>query len=152
MDDRSVFVLILVFFPIASSSMTSPDSSASSSKTAAETAAQRFSAVRMPIDVPVDDMEEAVERLRECSSTALRRARKHHRRALESLRTGGYSALSDSTRDRLADRLRNNLKALNRALEPSSSAEASGADAPTPSSDSSGAVSARFRTFVQGLW
>jgi len=134
--------------------MTSPDSSSSSSRTASKAAAQRFSAVRMPIDVPVDDIEEAVERLQRCSSAALRRARKHHRRALESLRTGGYSALSEATRDRLAARLRKNLKALNRALEPATSTEASGSEtaAPAPSTDSSGSVSARVRAFVRGLW
>ena len=134
--------------------MTSPDSSSSSSRTASKAAARRFSAVRMPIDVPVDDTEEAVERLQRCSSAALRRARKHHRRALESLRTGGYSALSEATRDRLAARLRKNLKALNRALEPATSTEASGSEtaAPAPSSDSSGSVSARVRAFVRGLW
>lgn len=99
----------------------------------------------MPIDVPVDDTEEAAERLQQCSSAALRRARKHHRRALESLRTGGYSALSEATRDRLAARLRKNLKALNRALEPDACAE-------TSSGDSSESVSARIRAFVRRLW
>lgn len=134
--------------------MTSPDSSPSSSRAAAKTAAQRFSAVRMPIEVPVENVEEAVEQLKRCSSTELRRARKHHRRALESLRTGGYSALSEATRDCLAARLRRNLKALNRALEPASSAEPSGSEraAPAPSSDSSGSVSARIRAFIRGLW
>lgn len=128
--------------------MTSTDSSPS-----ANTAAQRFFAVRMPIDGPVDDLEETVERLRQCSSTALRRARAHHRRALEALRTGGYSALSEATRDRLADRLRSNLKALNRALDPSSSPEsASEAPASSPSSESSPSLSARVRSFFQRLW
>jgi hypothetical protein len=108
----------------------------------------------MPIDVPVDDTEEAVERLQRCSSAALRRARKHHRRALESLDTGGYSALSEATRDRLAARLRKNLKALNRALESASCAETSGSetDASSPCSDSSRSVSARVRAFVRGFW
>ena len=134
--------------------MTSPDSSSSSPRTTSKAAARRFSAVRMPIDVPVDDMEEAVERLQQCSSAALRRARKDHRRALESLRTGGYSALSEATRDRLAARLRKNLKALNRALEPATSTEASGSEtaASAPSTDSSESVSARIRAFVRGLW
>lgn len=135
--------------------MTSTDSSPSDSgRSSADTAAQRFSAVRMPIDGPVDDLEEAVERLRECSSTALRRARTHHRRALESLCTGGYSALSEATRDRLADRLRRNLKALNRALDAASAPDRSKSEAPlsTPSSESRPSLASRIRAFVQGLW
>ncbi|MEF8794843.1 MAG: hypothetical protein V5A22_03770 [Salinivenus sp.] len=132
--------------------MTSTDTSPSDSgRSSADAAAHRFSAVRMPIDGPVDDLEEAVERLRQCSSTALRRARTHHRRALESLCTGGYSALSEATRDRLADRLRRNLKALNRALDASSIPDRSASEA-TPSSESCPSLASRIRAFVQGLW
>jgi uncharacterized membrane protein YccC len=109
----------------------------------------------MPIEGPVDDLEEAVERLRQCPSTALRRARTHHRRALESLRNGGYSALSEATRDRLADRLRRNLDALNRALDTAPSSESSEepeANAPSRSTESSSSLSARLRSFLRGLW
>lgn len=114
---------------------------------------QRFSAVRMPIEEPVENTDEAVAKLRQCDSTELRRARKHHRRALESLQNGGYSCLSDATRTHLAARLRNNLDALNQALDTSpapaaptteSSADESDPDAPS--------ISSRFRAFFQGLW
>jgi BRCT domain type II-containing protein len=136
--------------------MSPSDSSSSSSanRSETETAVQRFSEVRMPVDVPADDPEEAVERLRQCSRPALRRARKHHRRALESLRTGGYSALSEATRRRLTDRLRSNLEALNQALEALGSAEASGtgADAPARSGGASRSATNRLRAFVRGLW
>lgn len=113
-------------------------------------AAQRFSAVRMPIEEPVEDFDTAVEKLRRCTSTELRRARKHHRRALESLQNGGYHSLSDATREHLVERLRNNLAALNQALDASpSSPKNPSKEADGASSDS---FSSRFRAFFQGLW
>lgn len=111
---------------------------------------QRFSAVRLPIEEPVDDFERTVEKLRTCSSTDLRRARQHHRRAIESLQEGGYSALSESTRSRLLARLRSNLKALNHALDTRPSA--SDAPAPSDAHTNNGSFSDRFYTFFQGLW
>jgi hypothetical protein len=108
----------------------------------------------MPIEEPVDDTDEAVAKLRQCDSTELRRARKHHRRALESLRNGGYSCLSDATRTHLAVRLRNNLEALNRALDatvaPAESAgEPASDDAETEEASS---ISSRFRALLRRLW
>lgn len=105
----------------------------------------------MPIEVPVEDLDEAVEHLRQCSSTELRRARKHHRRALESLRTGGYNSLSEATRRRLADRLRSNLEALNRALAPTSADDGSSEGASSVNGEAR-SFSSRFRTLFQGLW
>jgi hypothetical protein len=104
----------------------------------------------MPIEEPVGDLDEAVHKLKQCSSTELRRAHQHHRRALESLRQGGYSALSEATRDHLIGRLRHNLKALNRALDAPSSAPA-----PSDSGDATeepSSFSSRFRSFYRGLW
>jgi len=133
--------------------MPSSDTSSNSPSSSSDAPAQRFSAVRMPIEVPVEDREQAVEELRRCSSTELRRARKHHRRALESLRTGGYSNLSDATRRRLADRLRTNLEVLNRALAPASSGDDASAGRPSGDGETtSRSFSARFRTLFQGLW
>lgn len=77
----------------------------------------------MPIEEPIDNVEEAVQKLQKCSSTELRRARQRHRRALESLRQGGYTALSESTKTQLIEHLRRNLKALNDALDPASSSD-----------------------------
>jgi hypothetical protein len=103
----------------------------------------------MPIEEPVDDFEDAVRKLRQCDSTELRRARQHHRRALESLRDGGYSGLSGATRKHLEGRLRTNLKALNHALDtPTSDADPSD----PPSGTSPDSFSSRFRAFFQALW
>jgi hypothetical protein len=121
----------------------------SSDSSSALDAAQRFAAVRMPIEEPVDDLNDAVRKLRQCSSTELRRARRHHRRAIESLQQGGYNALSASTRDHLLNRLRRNLKALNHALDATTTSESQ------PPSDADGdgeSFSSRLRAFVQGLW
>ena len=134
--------------------MHSPDtSSPESSSSHPAAAAQRVFAVRMPIETPVEETEEAVEQLRQCSSAELRRARTHHRRALEALRNGGYSNLSEPTRKRLTDQLRSNLDALNRALETSSPE----APPPTPTEDEHDAdtaapVFSRVWAFVQSLW
>jgi hypothetical protein len=122
----------------------------SSNSASSRNASQGLAAVRMPIDEPVGDLDDAVRKLKQCSSTELRRARQHHRRALESLRQGGYSALSESTRDRLISRLRHNLKALNRALD----VPASGSDA-SPQTDGASedaSFASRFRAFFQTLW
>lgn len=122
----------------------------SSSSSSSDNAAQRLAAVRMPIEEPVDDFDEAVQKLKQCSSTELRRARQHHRRALESLRQGGYSALSDSTRDHLMKRLSRNLKALNHALDATASAPETGEGSDSPKGDSS--LSSHFRALFQALW
>lgn len=90
---------------------------ASSPETASSPATQQAIAVRMPIEEPVNDREEALRKLKACSHTELHRARKRHRRALESLGNGGYNSLSDSTRERLRGQLRGNLDLLNQALE-----------------------------------
>lgn len=79
--------------------------------------------VQLPLDEPVSDVQEAVPKLTECSEAELQRARKHHRRAVQALRDGGYGALSASTREHLLKRLRQNLEALNLALRAKSSSE-----------------------------
>lgn len=107
--------------------------------------AERFTAVQMPIEGPVDDLDEAVQKLDKCSTTELRRARQHHRRALESLRTGGYTALSDKTRNQLVDHLQNNLTALNRALEAASTGQ-------TETSSREGSLISRLGEAVRSVW
>jgi hypothetical protein len=83
-------------------------------------------AVRMPIDRDgsVDSLDDAVHALRQCDPAELRRARRHHRRALSALERGSYEALGDDTRAQLVNRLRTDLEALDRALhgDPSRSA------------------------------
>lgn len=73
-------------------------------------------AVRMPIDGDVDTVEEAVSELRKCDPSDLRRARRHHRRALKALENGLYGAINEETRNQLVGRLRSDLEALNQAL------------------------------------
>jgi len=124
--------------------MSSPQTDASSSRDAS----QRGSTVRLPIGEPLDDLEEAVGKLKSCSSTELRRARRHHRRAIESLQEGGYSALSEATRDHLLSRLRTRLKALNQVLDTSNGSDDSGSD----SADTRDSFSSRVGAFFQGLW
>lgn len=119
----------------------------SSSTSSAPDTSQRFATVRLPIEEPVRDFEDAVAKLEQCDSTELRRARKHHRRALESLENGGYSCLSDATRAHLADRLRKNLSALNYVLDADPPVEPDGEPPSEPSS-----ISSRFRSFLKGLW
>lgn len=103
----------------------------------------------MPLERPVEEFSEAVEQLKNCDSTELRRARKHHRRALSSLQDGGYDGLPETTRRDLTDRLRNNLAALNEALEASSGETSTAASGDT---DARSSVSDRFRSFFRGLW
>jgi hypothetical protein len=137
--------------------MTSADTPSSESSSSHE-ATQRFAAVRMPIEEPVEDITEAVEKLRACDSADLRRAREHHRRALESLENGGYSGLSDATREHLVGRLRTNLKALNQVLDvpspdsPDCPSTAGDIDLAEDTTDRPDSFSARFRTFFQNLW
>ena len=131
--------------------MSAPNTTSSQQSTTTQQPTQRFSAVRMPIEEPVEDFADAVEKLQRCSSTELRRARQHHRRALESLRQGGYSALSDNTREDLIAQLRSNLRALNQALETTASTNEH-ADDRTETQPSGNSFSSRFRTLFQGLW
>jgi hypothetical protein len=108
----------------------------------------------MPIDASTDDLENAVEKLKQCSATELHRARQHHRRALESLRNGGYTALSDATRAQLIDHLRDNLEALNLALEPDDGASRNGSHSQeTEQANASDAsLPARIANFIGRLW
>ena len=80
-----------------------------------------FASVQLPLDSPPSDLEEAVHALRKRPTEELQRARKHHCRALKSLRDGGYDALPEETREQLVQRLQSSLTALNKALEPESS-------------------------------
>lgn len=79
-------------------------------------------AVRMPIDGDVDSLEAAVEKLLVCDSNELRRARRHHRRALSALENGSYDTLSAHKRSELVRRLRADLEALDRAIHRAGSA------------------------------
>jgi len=130
--------------------MNPTDTPSSQSPSSSRDASQRFAAVRMPIEEPVENFADAVQKLKQCHSTDLRRARQHHRRALESLQNGGYSGLSDATREHLVGRLRTNLKALNHVLDTASSSE----DPPpsTKTEERADSFSSRFRTFFQSLW
>lgn len=122
----------------------------SSDSSSPDDRSQQFAAVRMPIEKPVGDFDEAVQKLRQCPSSELQRARQHHRRALESLRQGSYSALSESTRNRLMGHLRRNLKALNHALDATDPDPDTANDTETKGDDSS--VSPDLRDFFQSLW
>ncbi len=109
---------------------------------------QHLAAMQLPIENPVEEFSKAVKELRQCDLPGLRRRRKHHRRALSSLQNGGYDCLSDPTRRDLTDRLRNNLAALNKALE--------AFDDVSPSSQSTDdevdSLSDRVRSFFRRLW
>lgn len=129
--------------------MKSPDTSSPDTPSTSPDPSQRLAAVRMPIEEPVEDFEDAVQKLRQCSSTELRRARQHHRRALESLRDGGYNALSEATRAHLTGRLRTNLKALNHVLDATPADSSTDAASTKEDTDS---FSSRFRAFFQSLW
>lgn len=131
--------------------MTSPDTTAADPSPSASDTSHRLAAVRMPIEGPVEDFADAVRKLQKCDSTTLRRARQHHRRALESLANGGYSGLSDATRDHLEDRLRTNLTALNHVLD-TAEPDTSGDDDSSPESQKTNTFSSRFRAFFQSLW
>ena len=102
-------------------------------------------AASLPLTNRPDDPDELVHALRDCSPDDLRRARRHHRRALKALADGRYNALSDQTRHRLIERLREDLTALNRALSSSSTNPTD--SAPTPPDRSSGLWS-----FLNELW
>jgi len=91
-------------------------SSFSQSETSRTPSSDTFSSVRLPIETPPSDFEDAIEKLRQRPTDELQRARKHHRRALKALRDDGYEALPDATRDRLIRRFQENLTALNEVL------------------------------------
>ncbi len=71
----------------------------------------------MPIGDSADSVEEAARALQKCPPDDLRRARRHHRRALAALQNGCYDALDSDTRGTLIQRLKADLTALNRALD-----------------------------------
>lgn len=132
--------------------MPSTDAPPSESSASSADGHQRFATVRMPLEEPVENLEEAVRELRECSSTKLRRARQHHERALEALQNGGYNALSDATRSHLVDRLRNNLRALKRALDAKSDSCRASGSSENQNTSFQNSFSSRFRAFFHGLW
>jgi len=101
----------------SSTSMHLTASSFSQSDASRTPSSDTFSSVRLPLETPPSDFEEAVQKLRQRPGDELRRARKHHRRALKALRDDGYEALPDSTRERLISRFQENLTALNEALK-----------------------------------
>lgn len=75
-----------------------------------------FRGIPSSIAESAPSFEAAVRTLRERDQDDLRRARRHHRRALEALKGGCYDALSDGTRERLVRRLTSDLEILNAAL------------------------------------
>ena len=75
-----------------------------------------FTSVYIPLGDRPADYDSMVQALRDQPADELRRARKHHRRALKALRSGAYEALSDGTREQLLERFHVNLQALNSAL------------------------------------
>lgn len=102
-----------------------------------------FSPTNLPLDHPASSLEEAVEQLRCRPEEELRRARKHHRRALKALQDGAYEALSAETRDRLVHQFRSGLRALNQALDEA------GTSAPE---DTSASSSISLGDVLTGLW
>lgn len=125
----------------ALSNMLAPTVSAQSDEASPDSDGS-FSPAKLPLDRPASSLEEAVEQLRGRPEDELRRARKHHRRALKALRDGAYEALSEETRERLTNQFRSGLRALNQALD---EAGASNPDDGTSSSTSLGDV-------LTGLW
>lgn len=108
-----------------------------------------------PLDEPVSDLEEAIEELQQCPPSELRRARKHHRRALKALRDGAYEALSDGTRDQLIERFQTNLEAMNEALSTIDEDDTSGnghASTTPASSDSSRASTPPSQVPTASSW
>lgn len=103
------------------------------------------SAVQLPLESVPSDLDEAVQELTERPEDELRRARKHHRRALKALHENAYEALPEDTRERLIRRLQTNLTALNAALE----TEASDDESPTSTRSSSSSL---FRKAFTWLW
>jgi hypothetical protein len=100
-------------------------------------------AVQMPIEGSTDSIEAAVEKLLACDISELRRARRHHRRALSALENGSYDTLSDPKRSELVRRLRSDLEALDRAINRtgSSSAPSAPGRSTAASSPSTGSAS-----------
>lgn len=100
-------------------------------------------AVQMPIEGSIDSIEAAVEKLLACDISELRRARRHHRRALSALENGSYDTLSDPKRSELVRRLRSDLEALDRAINRagSSSAPSAPGRSTAASSPSTGSAS-----------
>ena len=80
-------------------------------------ASRPFSSTPLPLTDRPSDYETLVEELEARPPDELRRARTHHRRALEALRGGAYESLSAETRAQLVQRFRINMKALNEALD-----------------------------------
>lgn len=134
--------------------MTPPSDTSVQSTSSSRSGPQSFAAVRMPVEVSGDDLETAVRKLKQCSTTELHRARQHHRRAIESLKNGGYSALSESTRNRLTSHLQENLEALNLALDLNDTSPDGPSDPEETeqTKDSEASLSGRVKTFVRGLW
>ena len=97
-------------------------------------------AVQMPIEGSIDSIEAAVEKLLACDISELRRARRHHRRALSALENGSYDTLSDPKRSELVRRLRSDLEALDRAINRAGSSSVPGRST-TASSPSTGSAS-----------
>jgi hypothetical protein len=82
--------------------------------------------VQLPLDTIPSEFEAAVAELKQRSRADLKRARKHHRRALTALEDGAYDALPDETRTQLTKQLHTSLAALNEALnEPDASEDES---------------------------
>lgn len=130
-------------FPFALLNMLSPTVSPQSDE-ASSNSGDSFSPAHLPLDHPASSLEAAVEQLRCRPEEELRRARKHHRRALKALQDGAYEALSAETRDQLVHQFRSGLRALNQALDE--------AGTPAPEEDASAPSSTSLGDVLTGLW
>lgn len=106
-----------------------------------------FSSIQLPLETRPDDPEKTVQQLKQRPTDDLKRARKHHRRALRALQDGAYDALPEETRTQLIKRLRGNLRALNKALEASTRTAN-----PSTKKTRSTASSSLFQKALTWLW
>lgn len=104
-----------------------------------------LASVQFPLEEPISEMEEAVQKLQQCETAELRRSRKYHRRAVQALQKGSYESLSESTRERLLKRFLTNLEALNKALGRTDNTTDRDDSKNRPPSTSSGAKNTGFR-------
>lgn len=121
-----------------------------------------------PLAESAPSFEDAVHTLQERDPSDLRRARRHHRRALEALKGGCYDALSEGTRERLIQRLTSDLEVLNAALGHTRPVSSTGDGAPagaslagsspprpapsTTSSTSNGSTGTSWTGWLAALW
>ena len=111
-------------------------------------ASRPFSSTPLPLTDRPSDYETLVEELEARPPDELRRARTHHRRALEALRGGAYESLSAETRAQLVQRFRINMKALNEALDEALDDSDASADSSPRTSSSTSSLLQRAQTWI----